>query len=108
MSSPQQSIVDAVQEIVDRQLKLAEHGHELRPDDDLWALGMSSLNTVGLMLAIEDTFDFEFPDELLSESTFSSVNTISTAVERSQEADHGKSRGTPGEPLPSGGLSRAS
>lgn len=84
MTTPEPSIAETVWEIVDKQLKLSEHSHDLDPADDLWGLGMSSLNSVGLMLAIEDAFGIEFPEKLLNEATFRSVNTIVAAVERTQ------------------------
>jgi acyl carrier protein len=80
MTTTEQPITAAVQEIVDTQLKFTEHGYELHSDDDLWAMGMTSLNSVGLMLSIEDAFDIEFPDHLLHESTFGSVDAIAAAV----------------------------
>lgn len=85
MSITQLSTLEAVRNIVDRELELADHGHELGPEDDLWSLGMTSLSTVGLMLTVEDAFDIEFPEELLNEATFSSVNAIAAAVELAQK-----------------------
>lgn len=78
---PQTSTVDTVKTIIDKQLSFAIHGYELRPDDELWALGMTSLNCVGLMLAIEHTFDIELPEGILNEATFRSVNAIASAVD---------------------------
>lgn len=89
MTGAGSTTVEVVRDIVDTQLKLADHGYRLGPDDDLWALGMSSLNTVGLMLAIEDTFQIEFSEDLLNEGTFRSVSTIATAVDNSQLAASG-------------------
>ncbi len=48
---------------------------------DLYAAGLSSLTTVHLMLALEDAFDVEFPDELLSRRTFESVLSIAEAID---------------------------
>ncbi len=38
------------------------------------------------MLAVEDAFDIEFPDELLTKSTFCSIGAICSAVEGLLEA----------------------
>lgn len=84
MSTTQLSTVAAVRNIVDKELEFTDHGYRLNPEDDLWSLGMTSLNTVGLMLTIEDAFDIEFPEEVLNEATFSSVNAIAAAVELAQ------------------------
>lgn len=50
------------------------------PDTDLWDAGMDSLLSVSLLVALEDEFDVEFPDELLTRETFSSVDRITAAV----------------------------
>ncbi|WP_212846520.1 phosphopantetheine-binding protein [Actinoplanes ianthinogenes] len=68
-----------------KQLNLNGYSQDLRPDDDLWNLGMTSLTCLGLMLSIEDTFEIELPDEALKEATFRSINTISAAVESSRK-----------------------
>jgi len=47
---------------------------------DLFDLGMTSHASVNVMLALEDSFDIEFPDEMLRKSTFESVNAISAAL----------------------------
>ncbi|WP_205215219.1 phosphopantetheine-binding protein [Amycolatopsis albispora] len=68
-----------------KQLNLNGYSQNLRPDDNLWRLGMTSLTCLGLMLSIEDTFEIELPEEALKESTFRSINTISAAVESSRK-----------------------
>jgi acyl carrier protein len=45
---------------------------------------MTSHASVNLMLALEDSFDLEFPDAMLKRSTFETVASISTAVESLQ------------------------
>jgi acyl carrier protein len=51
------------------------------PDDaDLYAAGLTSQVTVNLMLALEEEFGVEFPDELLKRRTFASVDAISHAL----------------------------
>jgi acyl carrier protein len=66
---------------------LSSHGRlsvdvtQLRDDSDLYEAGLTSLITVNLLLAIEDRFDVEFPDELLSRRTFQSIGALASAVE---------------------------
>jgi acyl carrier protein len=48
---------------------------------DLYEAGLTSLTTVHLMLALEDAFEVEFPDRLLSRKTFDSVQSIAEAIE---------------------------
>ena len=81
MPVSQPSVEDTVRGLVTKHLNLNGFGHELRPDEDLWRLGMTSLTCLGLMLSIEDTFEIELPEAALRESTFRSVNTICAAVE---------------------------
>ncbi len=47
---------------------------------DLYRAGMSSHATVSVMLALEDTFDIEFPTEMLNRATFESVEAIREAI----------------------------
>lgn len=48
---------------------------------DLYELGLTSHASVNVMLALEDEFDIEFPDEALRKSTFASVHNIEQVVE---------------------------
>ncbi|HVC71254.1 MAG TPA: acyl carrier protein [Acidimicrobiales bacterium] len=65
---------------------LAEHGRlplemdELDNDTDLYEAGMTSHASVNVMLALEDAFDFEFPESMLRKSTFESVTAIQAAL----------------------------
>lgn len=69
---------------------LVQHGRlstdiaTLNIDSDLYNAGLTSLATVGLMLALEDEFDIEFPDSMLSRKTFSSIEAITDAIEELQ------------------------
>lgn len=48
--------------------------------DDLYRAGLTSHASVNVMLGLEDSFDIEFPDELLRKSTFESIDAISAAL----------------------------
>lgn len=69
---------------------LREHGRlavdldTLGDDADLFRAGMTSHASVGVMLAIEDTFDIEFPDAMLRRGVFESVASIAAAVAQLQ------------------------
>ena len=52
----------------------------LSDDASLYEAGMTSHASVNVMLALEDTFDLEFPDEMLKRSVFESVASISAAL----------------------------
>ena len=48
----------------------------LRDDQDLYAAGLTSFAAVQLMLAIEDSFDVEFPETMLNRRSFASIDAI--------------------------------
>lgn len=52
---------------------------------DLFQAGMSSHASVSVMLALEDAFDIEFPDDMLKRSVFESVTNIVSAVDELQK-----------------------
>ena len=71
---------DEIRSILTSHGRLSTNVRELSDDSDLYEAGLTSLTTVNLLLAIEDHFDIEFPDELLSRRTFRSVNALAGAV----------------------------
>ncbi len=52
----------------------------LAADADLYAVGLSSLATVDVMMSLEDRFGVEFPERLLNRRTFGSIGAIRGAV----------------------------
>lgn len=80
LSAQQSSTLAAVREVVAQQNCLQADLAGLSDDSDLYAAGLTSLATVGLMLALEERFDIEFPDRLLGRTTFRSVASIAEAV----------------------------
>jgi acyl carrier protein len=65
---------------------LEEHGRlpvdvaSIGDEEDLFDAGMTSHASVNVMLALEDEFDFEFPEIMLRKSTFESVAAIRAAL----------------------------
>lgn len=53
---------------------------DLDQNADLFSAGMSSHGSVQLMLALEDTFDIEFPDNLLNRKSFSTIAMIEQVI----------------------------
>jgi acyl carrier protein len=72
---------DKVREILAQHGRLSVSVNDLADDSDLYNAGLTSLATVGLMLALEDQFDIEFPESMLSRKTFNSIDSIIEAVE---------------------------
>ena len=68
-------------EVVSQHAKLAVDAGSLDDDADLFAAGMTSLASVNVMLGLEDAFDVEFPDEMLTRSIFVSIHSMATAIE---------------------------
>ena len=54
---------------------------EIDDQADLYTLGLTSHASVNVMLALEDAFDIEFPDEVLKKATFASVRNIEQVLE---------------------------
>jgi acyl carrier protein len=52
------------------------------PDEDLAEAGLSSLDTVNLMLAVEAEFDVKIPDRDMTPANFRSVAQIDALVSR--------------------------
>ena len=59
----------------------------LRDSDDLYEAGMTSHASVMLMLALENEFNLEFPDNMLSRNVFESVDAIAAAIARLQSEE---------------------
>lgn len=67
---------------------IREHLPELPSDQDLGGevplalMGLDSLASVELLVAIENGLGIEFPDTFLNQSTFSTVQTLWSATKR--------------------------
>ena len=67
-------------------LVLAEHGRlamdptSIDENTDLFDAGMTSHASVNVMLALEEEFDIEFPEEMLQKSTFESIEAICSSI----------------------------
>lgn len=75
------SMDDAIRRVLSDHGRLAVDAASLELEDDLYQKGLSSHASVNVMLGLEDAFDVEFPDELLTRSTFQSVAAIRRALE---------------------------
>ena len=69
---------------------LREHGRlavpieRLSAGDDLFAAGLDSTAVFSVMLALEDRFDIEIPDRLLTRRSFSSLAALEQVVGQSK------------------------
>jgi acyl carrier protein len=71
---------DEIRDILESHGRLPLDVLELGPDDDLYQAGMTSHASVNVMLALEDHFDVEFPDRMLTRSVFESIASIEAAL----------------------------
>ena len=60
---------------------LRQHGRLANVDaiataQDLYAAGLTSFAAVQVMLALEETFDVEFPERMLNRRSFASIDAI--------------------------------
>jgi acyl carrier protein len=62
--------------------RLSKDAGTLQTNDDLQQAGMTSHANVNVMLGLEGEFDIEFPDHMLSRSVFTSIASISAAIEQ--------------------------
>lgn len=70
-----------IREVLELHARLPGGVAALGDDDDLFQAGMTSHASVSVMLALEETFDVEFPESMLRKSTFESVENIKEALE---------------------------
>jgi len=64
--------------------RLSVDAQTIPADADLYRLGLTSHASVNLMLGLEDAFDIEFPDDMLTRRVFESVAGIAAAIEQLQ------------------------
>ena len=75
------SISAGIRSILAEHARLSVDVETLADSDDLYAAGMTSHASVTVMLACEDEWDIEFPQQMLKKSTFASVEAIAAALD---------------------------
>jgi len=73
-------MADEIRQIIEQHGRLPIEAGELAMDADLYEAGMTSHASVNVMLALEDHFDVEFPDRMLTPSVFGSIASIEAAI----------------------------
>lgn len=71
---------EKIRDILAKNGRLSTPVDQLADDGDLYNAGLTSLATVGVMLALEEEFDIEIPDHLLGRKTFQSIQSIADVV----------------------------
>ena len=77
-------IIDIIREIVARRT-LSPPIRPILLDDDLREVGLTSLDLVNLMLAVEAAFELKIPDDHMTLRNFRSVSTINALVTSLQQ-----------------------
>ncbi|HEV7556163.1 MAG TPA: acyl carrier protein [Kofleriaceae bacterium] len=84
-------MVETIRRIIEEEGRLAVAVASLEDDTNLYDAGLTSHASVNLMLALEDAFDIEFPDEMLQKQTFESIAAIRASLEELVGASIGPS-----------------
>jgi acyl carrier protein len=74
------TIDDRIRSVIRTHGRLPVDVDDLAEDADLFQAGMTSHASVNVMLGLEDAFDLEFPDRMLTRSVFESVSSIRAAL----------------------------
>lgn len=72
---------DDIRQVLKEHGRLSTDAAALADDADLYQAGLTSHASVNVMLALEGTFDIEFPDRMLKRGVFGSIASIREAVE---------------------------
>ncbi len=71
---------EQIRQVIAEHARLSTPIEVLGDEGDLFAAGMTSHASVNVMLALEDTFEVEFPEAMLRKSTFANVASIEAAL----------------------------
>lgn len=69
-----------VREVLVKHSGLGDRVTGVDAGENLWQLGMTSLASVQVMVALEETFGVEIPDDMLRHATFASVDNIVSCI----------------------------
>jgi acyl carrier protein len=79
-------MTDQIRQILAEHARMPVDPATLSDNDDLYDSGMTSHASVQVMLGLEEAFDVEFPDAMLTRSVFGSIASISSAIEQLSRA----------------------
>lgn len=74
------ALQDAVRDALVSHGRLPVDARQLDATANLYEAGMTSQNSVNVMLALEGRFDIEFPDHLLTRDVFSTIANLAAAL----------------------------
>ena len=74
------SLDEQIRSVLSAHGRLGQDAQHISVDADLYQAGMTSHASVNVMLALEGTFDVEFPDHMLKRNVFNSIRSIRCAL----------------------------
>ena len=76
----QEDLLPRVRRVLKEHGRLSDDADTLGIQSDLYEAGMTSHASVNVMLALENEFDIEFPDQMLRRNIFGNIESIVSAV----------------------------
>jgi acyl carrier protein len=77
---------DSIRDTLRHHARLSVDVDAISDEADLYQAGMTSHATVNVMLALEQAFDIEFPDQMLRRSVFESIASMHAALQELRQA----------------------
>jgi len=71
---------DRIRKLIADRKVIAVDVNSLSDSSDLYEAGLSSFASIQFMLALEDAFDVEFPERMLTRKTFASIEAIDRSL----------------------------
>lgn len=81
------AVISAIRTVLEGQGRLSSDVGSVPLEASLYEAGMTSHASVNVMLGLEDAFDIEFPDRMLTRNVFESIGSIAAAVSELQEEE---------------------
>ncbi|MFQ3456589.1 acyl carrier protein [Bradyrhizobium sp. UFLA01-814] len=75
-------MIDRIRALLEQQPMISLDFGTITDDTNLYDAGLTSFATVQVMLALEEEFNIEFPEAMLTRRTFSSLSNVADAVSR--------------------------
>lgn len=77
-----EGIKDKIREVIDEKLgdELYKNFQEITDEENLFSIGLDSLNIVRLIIGIENEFDIIFEDEEIASSNWKNINLIEKMI----------------------------
>ena len=73
-------MMETLRQLIDKHARLPVAAATLAPSQDLYAAGLTSFAAVQLMLALEESFDIEFPERMLNRRSFATMDSIAACI----------------------------